>query len=434
MAPFPLCTGDARTAEAASGIGFVAGSGRGRWLLVLFGCLINVCLGGIYAYSVFRNPVQSLLQVSSVESGLPFTVFLVCDSLLMFFGGRLIDHHGPRKVGIFGGLLMGAGWILSGLLPRVVPSIWTLVLTYGVIGGSGVGLTYGVPLAVTTRWFPDRKGLAVGLTLAGFGGSPFVTANVARPLIEANGPLYTFTLMGVVFLVIVTALSAMLQLPAATRERPVGALSAPLRPSLAPRQMVGTATFWGLSLVYTIGCLAGLMAIGISSPMGTDVIRLEAATAASLVGVFALFNGAGRPLFGWLTDRISARWTAAISMLLICGASLLMRGAGSGMVIRYVGAFAVLWLCLGGWLSIGPTATATFFGVRNYARNYSYVYLGYGVAAIVSNLVAGKSLDLFGNYDVAFGITAALAAAGAAVAIAFVRPLGPAWCGDGDAS
>ena len=398
---------------------------QGRWMLVGAGCLINICLGSVYAYSVFRIPVQDLFQSTSTESGLPFTVFVAFSALMMLFGGRLMGPLGPKKVGIMGGILVGVGWILSGILPQIVPSIWTLILTYGVIGGSGVGLGYGATLAVANRWFPDKRGLALGLTIAGLGGSPVVSANVARPLIETNGPLYTFLAMGVAFLVIVVALSFLLRYPAAAW-KPSG-LRATAATSTAsidfePGRMVKTSTFWGLFMGYTIGAMAGLMAIGISSPVATEVIRMDTATAAAMVGVFALFNGASRPLWGWLTDRMTPRWTASMSMLIILGASLLMLRATEGTVVLYTVAFAALWMCLGGWLAIAPTATATFFGAKNYAKNYGYVYIAYGLAAIPSNFVAGSSLDLLGNYDAAFMTTAALAAIGAVVALVFMKP------------
>jgi len=398
---------------------------KGRWLFVVAGFLTNICLGSVYAYSVFRNPVQKLFQTSAFDSGAPFMVFLAFFAILMFFGGRLLGTLGPKKVGIIGGVLVGAGWILSGILPDVLPSIWSLVLTYGVIGGSGVGLAYGGPIAVSTRWFPDRKGLAVGLTVAGFGASPFVTANLARPLIESHGPLYTFGVMGVAFLIVVVALSFVLRFPA-TDWRPAGlhgkATAAAQRADFNQSQMVKTSSFWGLFLVYTVGCLAGLMAIGISSPVGTEVIKIDTAAAAALVGVFALFNGAGRPLFGWLTDRITPRWTALISMLLIVAASGLMVRAAQGTTTLYAVCFAVLWLCFGGWLAIGPTATTSYFGAKNAARNYSIVFFGYGLAAILSNIISGQSKDLFGSYNTAFVIVAVLAAVGAVIAITLMKP------------
>ena len=398
---------------------------RGRWLFVAAGFLINICLGSVYAYSVFRNPVQDLFGSSTFESGLPFMVFLATFAILMFFGGRLIGNIGPKKVGIIGGSLVGGGWILSGIVPAAVPSIWALILTYGVIGGAGVGLAYGGPLAVATRWFPDKKGLAVGLTIAGFGGSPFVTANLARPLIESNGPLHTFLVMGVAFLVIVIALSSMLRFPSPDW-RPAGmsasAGAGVARPELDTGAMVRTSSFWGLFLAYTIGCLAGLMAIGISSPVATEVIQVNTATAAAMVGVFAIFNGAGRPLFGSLTDRITPRWAATISMLVILVASLVMLRAASGTTTLYAICFAALWLCLGGWLAIAPTSTVAFFGARNYARNYGVVFFAYGIGAILANIISGQSKDLFGSYDTAFIIVAVLAVVGALLSIILLKP------------
>jgi MFS transporter, OFA family, oxalate/formate antiporter len=400
---------------------------KGRWIFVVAGFLINICLGSVYAYSVFRNPVQSIFECSATESGLPFMVFLAFFAVTMFFGGKLMGTMGPKKMSIIGGVLVGAGWILSGILPIMVSSIWTLVFTYGIIAGSGVGLVYGAPIAVATRWFPDRKGLAVGLTVAGFGGSPFVTANIARPLIQSSGPLQTFLLMGIGLLVIIIALAFLLRFPAAgwkpasmvAGKAPAGAVA---KADLEPHVMVKTSTFWGLFLVYTIGCLAGLMAIGIASPVGTEIIQMDTATAAAMVGVFALFNGAGRPLFGWMTDRITPRWAATISMVAILLSSFVMTQAGSGTVALYVVCFVVLWMCLGGWLAIGPTATTTFFGAKNAARNYSYVFFGYGLAAILANFIAGSSKDLFGGYDTAFVITGILAAVGAVLAITLMKP------------
>jgi OFA family oxalate/formate antiporter-like MFS transporter len=186
--------------------------------------------------------------------------------------------------------------------------------------------------------------------------------------------------------------------------------------------MVRTSTFWGLFLAYTIGCLAGLMAIGISSPVATEVIGVDATTAALLVGVFAIFNGSGRPLFGALTDRLTPQRAATLSMVVIVAASLLMLRASSGSVALYIVCFAALWLCLGGWLAIAPTSTATFFGTKNYARNYGVVFFAYGLGAILANVISGQSVDLFGGYDTAFMIVAGLAVVGAILAIALLKP------------
>jgi len=188
---------------------------KGRWIFVVLGFIINLCLGSVYAYSVFNVPVRNLFNIGAFDSGLPFMVFLAFFAGIFPFSGRLLEKVGPRKLGVIGGVIVGLGWILSGILPAMIPGIWTLIITYGVIAGSGVGLAYSGPIQVATRWFPDKKGLAVGLTVAGFGGSPFVSAYVAKALIDSVTVLPTFLYLGIAFLMLIILLSIPLKFPAA---------------------------------------------------------------------------------------------------------------------------------------------------------------------------------------------------------------------------
>jgi MFS family permease len=393
----------------------------GRWIFVLLGFIINLCLGSVYAYSVFRGPVQKLLNASATEAGLPFMIFLALFATMVFFGGQVMAKLGPKKLGIIGGIIVGLGWMLA----SQSTSIDMLILTYGIIGGGGVGLAYGVPLAVAGRWFPDKRGLALGLTLAGFGGSPFVSANVASALIKAVGPMQTFFYMGAAFLVIMAIAFIPFRFPrdgwAPAGWKPPAAAAASAI-DLNMGQMSKTSTFWGLFLCYTIGCLAGLMAIGISAPVGQEIIKIDAATSAMLVGVFAIFNGAGRPLFGVLTDKFTPKNAALISFVLILVCSLGMLTAGPGSVLLYTLCFIGFWLVLGGWLAIAPTATTTFFGVKNYARNYGLVFFAYGIGAILGGIIAGQAKDTFGSYAVAFYPTAGLAVVGMVIAFMLLKP------------
>jgi MFS family permease len=187
--------------------------------------------------------------------------------------------------------------------------------------------------------------------------------------------------------------------------------------------MIKTSTFWGLALCYTIGCLAGLGAIGISASVGQEVIKLDAAAAAVLVGVFAIFNGAGRPLFGWLTDRITPRRAAIVNLVIIIAASALMLMATAGSIVLYAVCFCLLWLCLGGWLAIAPTATTIFFGVKNYSKNYGVVFLSYGIGAIIGGLISGWSVDTFKGYNASFIITAVLAVVAIVIAFTMLKPV-----------
>ncbi|MEM4245843.1 MAG: OFA family MFS transporter, partial [Candidatus Bathyarchaeia archaeon] len=280
------------------------------------------------------------------------------------------------------------------------------------------------PIAASARWFPDRKGLAVGLTILGFGLSPLITAPLARMIIDHYGPLRTMGVLGLAFLIIIVALSAPLRTPPADW-KPVG-WAPPAQASTAKyldtRSMLRTPTFYGLWLCYIIGTLTGLMAIGISSPVGQEVIKLDPAAAALTVSVFAVFNGVGRPLFGWVTDRLTPRNSAIISFVIIILASVGMLGAGEGQIALYILCFVGFWLTLGGWLAIAPTATATFYGAKNYARNYGVMFTAYGIGAIAGNLISGRLRDLFGSYLTSFYPTAALAAVGIALATTLLKP------------
>lgn len=405
----------------------------GRWGFVLLGLAMNLCLGAVYAWSIFKPAVERVFHVSAFLGNLPFMTFIACFSVTMFFGGTLMERIGPRWTALLGGLVVGLGWLLSSL----ATSIGMLVLTYGVIAGSGVGLAYGCPVAMGARWFPDRKGLAVGLMLAGFGGSAVLTGRIAHLLIGdvktlsdealADALSRTFLWFGAAFTVLLILLALSFRFPA-PGWRPRGWASAAgsaASPSFDRAAMVRTSTFWGLFLCYVIGSLSGLMAIGISKPVGSEIVHVESATGSALVGLFALFNALGRPLFGWLADRITPRWAAVLNLAILLSVSLAMLRAEAGDVPLYVASFAGFWLCLGGWLAIAPAATASYFGMAHYSRNYGGVFLAYGLGAILGGLLSGHAKDFFGSYVYAFYPTAGLAAVGIVIALVLLKPPAP---------
>lgn len=397
----------------------------GRWLFLVIGLLINICLGAVYAFSVFKVPLQDEWGIGATQSGLPFMVFLASFAAFMALAGGLVERWGPRRSALLGGTLVGAGWILAGFSP----GIGWFTLSYGLLGGAGVGVVYGVPITVAAQWFPDRKGLAVGLTVMGFGLSALVMAPVMRAMIAnpSIGPFRTFTYLGVAF----TAILALLSLPLHTppdgwkpswlKARQPEDLPAPR--GLDRSRMLRTPTFYALWGTYTIGCLAGLMAIGISSPVGQEVAGLSPAAAAVSVSLFAVFNGIGRPLFGWLTDRLAPRNAASLSFVLILLSSALLYLFGQGNKAVYFTAFGILWLNLGGWLAIAPTATATLFGTAHYAKNYGIVFTSYGVGALLGNTLAGMIRDASGGYLPVFLPVMGLAALGIIVAALWLKPL-----------
>lgn len=387
---------------------------KGRWLFIPLGLTVLLCLGTVYSWSIFRKPLEKLLKIGATESLLPFTVLLVVFAILMPITGFYINRFGARLITAVGGVITGLGYILSSF----EGNIGTLTFTYGVIAGVGVGIVYGVPLAVVAKWFPDKKGLAVGSTVIGFGLSPLITAPLAKSLIESNGVRQTFLILGIAFTIIILAISTLLQTPP-TGWKPQGfQASAKTSVSLNERiPMLQTGSFYGLWLCYAIGSFAGLAAIGISSPLGEEIVKLDKATTTSLVSLFAIFNGAGRPFFGWFTDRFTPKYGAILAFILILIASIMMLNVGSGDALTYKVAFALFWFSLGGWLAIAPTSTLTMFNPENYAKNYGVVFTAYGVGALGGTLLAGRIRDVFGSYTSFFYPTAGLAVLGIVLAL-----------------
>jgi MFS family permease len=402
---------------------------KGRWVLVALCLVINLCLGSIYAWSIFVEPLTVYftnelgLSVTANEILLPFSLVLAFFAITMPFTGPIIDRYGPRNVTILGGVLNGLGWILASFSSSVL----MLSILFGVIGGIGVGLAYSVLVAVPARWFPDKRGLAVGLAVLGVGFSAFFTANIAGWFIGAYGVMATFRIFGIAIIILTTLFALPLKFPAPGWV-PAGWMPPALKPGeeksceFTRSQMLRTSAFYGLWACYFIGSLAGLMAISIAKPVGTDV-GIEAGLATFLVGFFAIFNGSGRPVFGALTDKITPRNAAMVSFILIALASLLMWQIPIAPV--YILAFAVLWGCLGGWLAIAPTTTGRYFGTCDYPRCYGAVYLAYGAGAIAGPQLAGFIKTSTGSYIGVFPYVLALAVAGTVIAFTLMKPPRP---------
>ena len=436
---------------------------KGRWILVLLGFIINLCLGSVYAYSIFGkqlalewgfgpNATTKIQAAGDIfKQQIPFGVFLLFFAILFLFSGQLLEKLGPRKQGIIGGIIVALGWILSAIVAKWGhQSIALFVLTYGVIAGGGVGICYLIPIQAATRWFPDKKGLATGLTVAGFGGSPFISTYLGQRLILWHTPHQVFDALlylGIVFLVVLLACALCIKFPEAGW-KPAG-WTPKAKPAVATstvnfnrKDIIKTRTFWALFACFTIGSLAGLMAIGLyGSVYGMKMIDVKftvtatAITTAVIVQfILAPFNAGGRPLLGFVTDKLGPKWAAIITFVLILGASIMMvtmRGSTTSTEahkVLYFVAFCLFYLGLGGWLAIAPTATAQYFGVKFSGRNYGLLFLAYGVGGIISTFVAAYSSKIFkgsGGLLDSFIVVAILAVIGLVVAFFFMKPPKP---------
>jgi len=400
---------------------------KGRWMLVVAGLIINLCLGAVYSWSVFVNPLADYFSttlgrtVTANEVLLPYSVILAVFAVTMALTGRYVETHGPRKITILGCILTGLGWLLA----STASSTAMLSILFGVIGGIGIGIAYGATVAVAARWFPDRRGLAVGLTVFGVGFSALITANLAGYLIAAYGVMSTFRIFGIGIILVTVPLALPLAFPPAGWRPagwnpPVPGAGGHVACECDRSEMVKSPAFYGLWTCYFIGCTAGLMAVSIAKPVGTELVQAGAGLATVLVGFFAIFNGGGRLVFGDLTDRLNPRNTAMLTFVLVALAGLAMWQVP--VLTVYVASFAVLWGCLGGWLAIAPTATASYFGTCDYPRCYGLVFLAFGAGAIAGPQLAGFIRTTTGTYLGVFPGVFILAIVGFVIAWILMKP------------
>ncbi len=368
-----------------------------RAFYIINGLIMFLCMGTIYSWGVFQKPlIQALSNNYGVEvpvtmASMPYTVFLLCYAFSMPVAGRFIKKMNPKVLAIIGSIAISIAWIMAGY----ATSIKAIILTYGILGGIGVGTVYGIPIAVAGEWFPDRKGFAVGCTLLGFGLSPFITAPLASELIATFGVFSTFKLLGVAFGVILSLLSLTLRFPADDHFKASNDDDDTL--DYTPSEMMKTTTFYVMWICFVIGTFSGLMMIGLSSTYAQEIVGLTPMKAAFFTSFFAIFNGIGRPIFGALTDKLGTKKTIFVSYGLIISASILSLIFQGNMVIFGL-AFAIFWLNLGGWLAIVPASAINLFGKLHSTTNYGILFTGYGIGALLQGFVSGAVKEHFGSY------------------------------------
>jgi len=367
--------------------------------VIFFSIIIMMLLGTVYSYSVFRIAIEDAFGINHVLSGLPYMVALASYAMFMMLTGRIMNKHNPKWILLTGGLLVSVGWLLSSFAGNIV----ILTLTYGLIGGSGVGIAYGVPLYVVSKWFSSKRGLAVGIVLIGFGLSPLIMAPIASMLILKVGVFNTFFYLAIFLALMIPFLSMPFDME-------------PVRSNQQSEQhtsrLIKSRKFKMLYLNFVLGTMIGLMIIGMTTEIAIEYAGVTLRNATGLISLFAVFNGLGRPIFGWIMDRYSSRKVMILAFSLVMFASVLMVSFGENEPMIFVLSFSVFWFSLGGWLSIAPSSTMKFFGMDNYGRNFGIIFTGYGIGALLGVLSSGSILDMLGSYNLIFVYTGILSVIG----------------------
>ncbi|MEZ8030227.1 oxalate:formate antiporter [Enterovibrio norvegicus] len=383
------------------------------------GFFINMCIGILYAWSVFK---QSLVEQgwSNADASMPYTVATICFALSLLVAGNLQDRMGPRKVLILGTVMVGLGMIVSSF----ADSPMTLLLSFGVVTGCGIGFGYACLAPAAMKWFhPSKKGLVNGLIAAGFGLAAVYLAPLTSMLINAYGIQTSFLILGVGILVIAVPLALTINNPPAdyTPEAPAGyvAKSGAANADMGWREMMKTPQFYSLWLMYALASSAGLMIIGNITSIAIN--QSDLTQVAFLVVVLAIFNSGGRVAAGILSDKIGGIKTLMIAFIMQ-GINMMMFATYQTEFTLMVGA-AVAGVGYGTLLAVFPSITADYYGLKNYGGNYGVLYTAWGVSGFIGPVVAATAVDMTGNYVMAYTICAAMLAV--AVVLSFVtKPVG----------
>lgn len=388
-----------------------------RWGIAVAGVFLQIALGAVYAWSVFRLPLAKQFGWSISEITLTFTISIFVLGVAAFFGGLWLNRKGPRIVALTGGLLYGGGVFLASFSDH---RLWWLYLTYGVIGGTGVGFSYIVPVAVLVKWFPDRRGLITGVAVGGFGAGALITAPVATRLIQTVGVLSTFAYLGVAYLVVTVVGGYFMQNPP-EGWRPQGWTATGTQASQrATRdytlgEALRTWQWWALWLLLFLNTSAGISIISQESPLFQELSRVSAVAAAGMVGVASIGNAFGRVFWAWASDSITRRATFAVMFLAQVALFWALPDINSAGALTVV-AFIVL-MCYGGGFGTMPAFAADYFGSRNVGPIYGLILTAWGFASAFGPLLIAYMRQAKGSYAEGLHVIAGV------MAVSVVLPL-----------
>jgi len=358
-----------------------------RWGIAVAGIFMQMALGAVYAWSVFRTPLVKAFHWTISEVTLTFTICIFVLGVSAFFGGLWLNKGGPRPVALTGGFLYGLGVFLASYSAN---NLHWLYFSYGVIGGIGLGFGYIVPIAVLVKWFPDRRGLITGVAVGGFGAGALVTAPVATRLILSVGVLHTFAYLGIAYLIVVMATGWFMQNP------PAGYAPPGWKPSetLVKQRVIedytlgralGTWQWWALWLALFLNTTAGISVISQESPMFQEIAKVTAIVAAGMVGIASIGNAVGRVFWAWVSDGITRRWTFVVMYLIQVGLFWVMPSVTTGSLLTLL-TFVIL-MCYGGGFGTMPAFAADYFGAKNIGPIYGLMLTAWGCASAFGPLL-----------------------------------------------
>ena len=413
--------------ETHSGINYT----KRRWLVLLASCVINLCIGALYAWSVFAGPMAAYLsgisgtELTAADLAIVFSVGNGLGFITMIGGGFLNQKIGPKWVIFWGGVLFGLGYVICGFAADTA----MLVVGYGLFSGLAMGLAYGCTISNSVKFFPDKAGLVGGIATASYGISTVIIPPIANALIDSLGVNRAFMTMGAAIILVVSVFSQMIVKcpdgfvpdgwtpPAKKEESGAGDIAA----DMDWKEMLAAPVFYVMLVMLFFGAVLGMMAISQASNIAQSMIGMTPAAAAIVVSILALFNTFGRILAGMVSDRIGCIQTlTGVFVIAIAAMGILYISGNGSAALFYVG-ICLIGVCFGSFMGVYPSFTAGQFGRKNSSVNYGIMFIGFNIAGLLGPMIVSRVFQQTGDYGNAFLIAMAFAAAGLALSFVYRR-------------
>ncbi|MCP3026394.1 OFA family MFS transporter [Halobacillus sp. A5] len=376
---------------------------KNRWLIALSAVGIHISIGSVYAWSVFTNPLIDQYGWDLSYVSLTFSIAILFLGLSAAFMGHFVEKYGPRISGIVAATFFGAGMMASGGA-TLLESIWLLYVTYGVLAGIGLGIGYITPVSTLVKWFPDRRGLATGLAIMGFGFSAMIASPIMAGLIDSVGIPATFFLLGIVYFVLMMASALYLERPPEgyMEEFIVEKKKTPDLSQLTANEAVKTRRFWFLWVMLFINITCGIAILSVASPIAQEIAGLSAGAAAAMVGVMGFFNGAGRITWASISDYMGRPNVYTTFFLVQIAAFFTLPGITQALLFQVV-LFLII-SCYGGGFASVPAYIGDLFGTKQLGAIHGYILTAWAAAGLVGPLLVSWIREVTESYVLTLSI------------------------------
>ena len=412
-----------------------------RWKIPVGAVLVHICIGSVYAWSVFNRPIQTLFPDAPWWFSPPYTTFTTALALLGLsaaFGGPWVERRGPRVAATAAAVFFGTGLLIGGVGLAIRQSV-LVFLGMGIIGGIGCGLGYISPVSTLVKWFPDRRGMATGMAIMGFGGGAFVAGYLNAYLMNLVGVATTVIVLGAIYLVVMLLGSRLMQVPPPNWTPPGWTPPVKVNPMIATSSVsrdeaIRTPQFYLLWGILFINVTAGIGILAQASPMMQDMFKRTALEAASVVSIMSLFNAGGRFMWASGSDYIGRRNTYTLFFVVQVVLFLLMPAlASNGQWWLFQAALYVVLTMYGGGFATIPAFLADIFGPQNVGAIHGALLTAWSAAAIAGPVIITElsnrakaalppGADRVNIYDTPLRVLAGLLAVGFVLTL-LVRPL-----------